>query len=486
MQRSTITANPVNIHVRISKITESSWRVASSLIAFPPLVRPAPKNIIFMFDCSKSMGSHSRLKRVKKAASDLLLKLDVNDTFSIVSFNDDARVLMKHKQISENEIQVAQNAIHKMQATGNTNFIAAFKALVEHAIIPPNISSTIIFFTDVEGVGCTADQILKLLPNRKLLHIVPIGVCIKDKDARVLNGLAKLNNESGRPILLSDSNPNAYQEAFNTALARTIEHSHSAVQFAMSIQAKNNTSATKLDIERELPPLCYNGQPTTADVYLDSSAPPCHLKLSFQCDNGSLHAGYTFSVEEYGRLEQGQTLDIKIPRFKWKNSTFYSWIIPLGAIVIGSLLLTGVTVFALSTPMINPLLWKPLILSILASLGGCALLIGGIIAVARKTFFLPTKFAADAAQPSLRQAPRFFAPSSGKIASCLLAASGATAGYFGGTVAAAANAVVATGISPSLFITSCAIGSALALPLLVYGCMQLCAHSIPVAQPLRQ
>jgi hypothetical protein len=62
------------------------------------------------------------------------------------------------------------------------------------------------------------------------------------------------------------------------------------------------------------------------------------------------------------------------------------------------------------------------------------------------------------------------------LTGAVLAGCGATAGYYGGNVLVTANvvnAVLATGISPFLFMSGCAVASAIALPLLVYGCVQM-------------
>ncbi|PJD92564.1 MAG: hypothetical protein CK424_05555 [Legionella sp.] len=71
---------------------------------------------------------------------------------------------------------------------------------------------------------------------------------------------------------------------------------------------------------------------------------------------------------------------------------------------------------------------------------------------------------------------RFFPPMpsrSNMVTGGVLTASGAAAGYLSGTFAAAASAVIATGISPHLFIAGCSLGGAIVLPLMVYGGFQL-------------
>ncbi|MEI6095777.1 MAG: hypothetical protein WCR08_10050 [Gammaproteobacteria bacterium] len=199
-----------------------------------------------------------------------------------------------------------------------------------------------------------------------------------------------------------------------------------------------------------------------------------------------MQSEHRLTPEEYSKLNQGQSIDLTISSFKWKNNSLYSWLIALGNIALGLLLLAGVTLFVLSFPQFSLALWQPLVIAAVGALTCSFLLLCGMLAIVRKTVLLPTKYAAEAnkcddsldgkqfAPPATYRGSLGFFPK--VLTGAVLAGCGATAGYYGGNVLVTANvvnAVLATGISPFLFMSGCAVASAIALPLLVYGCVQM-------------
>ena len=485
MVKSTIIANPVSMAVSISKAAQDSWLVRPYFTAFPAPLQPHPKNIIFLLDTSSSMRSNSRLQRVKVAVSNLLDKLKPTDTFSVVSFNETATHLVTCKPASKQEIVTAKSLIDKMEASYGTSFEAAFSSVNKPNMIPSDSHSSIIFLTDGEDNSCSAQKLFQIFKGKKFLHIIPIGIL--EGTSPFLDALATLSGGGSRALYIKDAHSTEYQQAFDTAFQRTTEQSRAPAQLDMTIQARDKTSVSVFQVTRTLDPVSYDGTTATRSVlYFNSPIPPQYLKFCFRSEDRSLQSEHKLTVEEYSKLNQGQSIVLTISSFKWKNNSLYSWLIALGNIALGLLLLAGVTLFVLSFPQLSLALWQPLVIAGVGALTGSFLLLCGMLAIVRKTVLLPTKYAAEAnkcddsldgkqvAPPATYRGSLGFFPK--VLTGAVLAGCGATAGYYGGNVLVTANvvnAVLATGISPFLFMSGCAVASAIALPLLVYGCVQM-------------
>lgn len=488
MPNNSIISNPVNIQVQISKVA-TGWEITPALIAFPALRKPNPKNIVFLLDNSGSMNQNGngRLEKVKIAVTNLLDKLNTHDTFSIVSFNKKACIWVAGKQASQANIDQAKSQVQKIKATDETNFKAAFTAINTPEILPPQSRSNVIFLTDgADSYGCSADDLVALFLKQKLPRIIPIGVWLGSQNS-LLNRLASLSYQGGKALYINSDSPTVYQNAFDEAFKQATEQSQSPASLEMTIQTKRQENSTQLIVTRKLNHILFDGSSeTSTSLYLDSPTPPYSLKFRFQCDNTSLQAEHKLTSVEYKKIEQGERLDINIRGFKWKNNRTSSWILALGSAIVGLALITGLAVFTLSAPQFNLWLWQTLAKCIFAGLAGLSLFIYGALDILRKTYFLPTKQPAEieierARLSSMRQ-QGFFSQARSTIANLGLAASGAGIGYAAGTATSAANAVVATGISPSVFILGCSASGAIAMLLLAYGCTRLCNASSP-AQP---
>jgi hypothetical protein len=503
--RSTIIDNPVNINVAISKI-EGGWEVTPSLIAYPGPMKPRPKNIIFLLDCSGSMGGKSkRFINVQIAVSNLLQKLTPEDKFSIVSFNTTAQKLVICQHADEAAKGKAVKAMSEVKINSEgTNFKAAFEGINTLEIIPPAEDSTIIFLTDGEDGDCSAKDLLSPFLNREHLRIIPIGVSLRtpargEVDPRKI--LHELGN--GAEIYIeAGASPDAYIAAFDKAYTMAVEQSYGQAYVEMIIEGKGETDSTKLEVKRTLGKVHYDGRtPTAESIFFPSpdGAPPSNFKVLFDCDDNSLRATHILIPEECKKIGDEKNVNIDIRTFKSKNNTTYSWILAWGFTVVGLLLSASVALSVYFSPDLSLWAWKALAESALASLVGLGLFINGMIAISKKTIFLPTKSAAhcepkEGLERKLleqggdeKRAPEHKSSEAsisffGKLKGCLpesqsikkflagsaLVADGATAGYFVGKAASTASAVIAAGISPSLFITVCAAGGAVAFPLLVY------------------
>jgi hypothetical protein len=482
---NTIITNPAAMTVSIAKHA-GVWVVTPSLTAFPAPIQADPKNIVFLLDNSASM--QTRLQHVKTAVSNLLDKLAPIDTFSIVSFNSKATVLIANKRASASAIKVAKQEIGRLYVDGGTHFQNAFAAVNTPEILASESCSTIIFLTDGESKEeCdTAKGIFKLFKDKRFLRIVPIGIL--DERSQFLDDLAVIAQGGERALYIQESATiNAsteYQKAFDTAFNKSIAQSQKPAQLAMRIQAQDEKDATRLAVTRTLQHVVYDGSSNTATaVHFDAKLPPHRLQFEFSCESRILYAEHTLTQEEQNLLRSNNHLVITIPAFKWKNNSFYSWLISLANIVTGAALLAAATLFVLSFPQLTLALWQPLVLAAVTALNGAFLLLCGLLAVSRKTIFLPTKLATEikkeenvqqntqnSTSSTTRYGLGFFVRA---LAGSACMGAGATSGYYIGTLTFSSTTVMASGISPFVFMSGCAAAGAIALPILVYGCVKL-------------
>lgn len=531
--QNTTNDNLARMRVQISKDEKGLWKFELGLTVSLPRKKPkpSPKNIVFLLDNSISMKEDKRLDHLKSAVSNLLDKLTDVDTFSIVTFNTNATVCVEGEPACIANIQKAQSEIKDIKAIDRTDFKKAFTAINSSKIIPQESNTIVIFFTDgFDNNNCTAQSLADLFHNKKLPRVIPIGVFDSANSAnRFLDTLAALSHHEGKAIYIKDNNPNTYINAFDNAFQEaTKPSSPKTAQLEVTIHAENQANSTTLHTTRTLNDLHDDGSSETSTVlYFDSPTPPQSLELTVNCDNISLQAPKQLMAAECNQLKQSQTLTINIshftstalkchspipqpnttaefpnleqsrtvnaniPAFKGKDNRRYSWILALLSMTIGTIVLASVALFMLSAPPINLWLWPPLATCALASLVGLSLLTSGVVALARKTLVPPIKLSAGDEDEKERihvEQPRFFAmqPRAKMLASINIAAGGAAIGYVASTTAAAANAVVATGLSPALFALGCAAAGAIALLLLAYGCMLVYKAPLqPTPQTLR-
>ncbi|HVT62906.1 MAG TPA: hypothetical protein VHD33_05400, partial [Legionellaceae bacterium] len=364
-----------------------------------------------------------------------------------------------------------------------TNFTKAFSTVSTPQIIPYGSHTSIIFLTDGDDndKNYAADALLKPFRDTKFLRVIPIGILSEEND--LLNRLAVLGKAGERAIYITGSQSTEYQNAFDTAFKMAFEQSNQSAHLEINIQARDqsNSNSALIITRSTLAPVCYDGFAVYKTLYFAPQLPIYHLKFRFECEGNILQGEHRLTDKDRQTLEKKKPLTLSVHSFEWKNNTIYSWLIVMSNIAAGVLILTSTAWFLLSFPQVSLAIWQPLVMATVMALAGSILLILGMWAAIRKTLCLPTKAAVSLNkqdhgledQPPMIQSTsslRFF---SHIVAGAALAGSGVTTGHYLGTLAFASKMVMATGISPLLFITGCATTGAIALPILIYGCVQL-------------
>jgi len=184
--------------------------------AFDPRERPwyilaatGSKNLILVFDISKSMDSNNRFFNSKKAAKKLIESLNYNDWINIVIFSDTVEsrfpILQRAtRDIRENIVKY----IDGLKASGETNYEAAIRSIYNifgnSKANELGCQSIVIFLTDGEPtVGETdANNLLKLINEIDKFDTIWFGYAIGfNKDPKVLKAITCAKNGITEPIL---------------------------------------------------------------------------------------------------------------------------------------------------------------------------------------------------------------------------------------------------------------------------------------------
>ena len=120
--------------------------------------RRKPLDVALVIDHSGSMGGEP-MQAVKEAARKLVEKLDGNDTFSLVIFDDSVETLVKQQPVTDRTALL--NAISKIEADGSTciecGLRDGFKQLATKPVDPARSRRLFLFTDAMPNVGATGE-----------------------------------------------------------------------------------------------------------------------------------------------------------------------------------------------------------------------------------------------------------------------------------------------------------------------------------------
>jgi len=139
-----------------------------------------PINISIVIDKSGSMQTGNRLGKVKNALSNLIKGLRADDYISIITYSDDAKVLLETVKVGD--INNLINIIASINPGGSTNLndglILGYKQVLKN--YSPEMTNKVILLTDgIANVGVTeTEKIVKNSEfyNKKGIDVSTIGV----------------------------------------------------------------------------------------------------------------------------------------------------------------------------------------------------------------------------------------------------------------------------------------------------------------------
>ncbi len=176
----------------------------------------ANASLTFVIDTSGSMDRSNRLELVKTSLRGLTEELEARDTVSIVTYADDARVLLPPTAVrAEDEIL---DAIDRLRPTGSTNLEAGLEAgyrLADESFQPGGINRVVLASDGVANVGLTdPDGLAGLIRDDadRGIQLVTVGVGMGNFNDVVMEQLADqgdgfyayINDEREAEKLFSD------------------------------------------------------------------------------------------------------------------------------------------------------------------------------------------------------------------------------------------------------------------------------------------
>lgn len=156
--------------------------------------------LVLVLDCSASMGvpmtklhtaTMNPLEMAKRGALKCASQLHDNDSISIISFSDEAYVMLEMTTASNRE-QVT-NAVARMATMGGTQYVKALQAaLNQFKGLPQDIRKHIIFLSDGNAGDTGFEQIAEAIHREEVtLTTIAVG---DDVDVSVLKNLAELGH----------------------------------------------------------------------------------------------------------------------------------------------------------------------------------------------------------------------------------------------------------------------------------------------------
>lgn len=163
-----------------------------------------PIHLILAVDTSGSMDMDNKLLIVKQSIQLLLHLLTPNDRISLVSFDDDAKTLLRHAIPSTEEKSTIEHRIQSLHTAGSTNMSAGLleaATLIEAGDAPSNRKQGLLLLTDGHanmGIKDTSGlvQILnRILSDHPTLAIHSIGYGT-DHNAELLTAMGSVGGGS--------------------------------------------------------------------------------------------------------------------------------------------------------------------------------------------------------------------------------------------------------------------------------------------------
>ncbi len=156
-----------------------------------------PMNIALVIDKSGSMAEAGKMRYVKKAAREMIDRLDHGDRFSIVAYDDDVRVLVRSESLEDR--RHARNMIDRLYPGGSTNLGAGLMEGYEQVrrhFISGGINRVLLLSDGLANRGITSPRELSRIVDRESgrgISLTAFGVGL-DFNENLLASLA----ESGR------------------------------------------------------------------------------------------------------------------------------------------------------------------------------------------------------------------------------------------------------------------------------------------------
>ena len=257
--------------------------------------------LTFVIDTSGSMGREDRLELVKDSLRKLVLNLGRGDSIAVVTFGDDARVVLPPTRATDEDRIL--DAVDELQPGGSTNLEAGLRlgyGLARETLIDDGegINRVILASDGVANVGLThADGILRGIADDAAagIELVSIGVGMGNYNDALLEQLAN----QGDGFYAYINGPDEARELFVEGLTGTLQ--------AVALDAKVQVSFDP-DVVAEYRLLGYENRSVADEDFRDPGV-----------DAGAIGAGQAVTALYAIRLRDdlAEADDLGTVRLRW-------------------------------------------------------------------------------------------------------------------------------------------------------------------------
>ena len=132
--------------------------VVAPTVAPDPSRRRPPVNLAFVLDRSGSMGGQNKLGLAKQAVVEAIHRLDPDDRFAVVTYDDQLEVVVPASTASPADRRRAAQALERVDARGSTNLHGGWLTGCEQvasALAPDGINRVLLLTDGLANVGVT-------------------------------------------------------------------------------------------------------------------------------------------------------------------------------------------------------------------------------------------------------------------------------------------------------------------------------------------
>lgn len=201
-----------------------------------------PANLVLVADVSGSMAGDNKMALQKRALTTLVSQLGPKDSVAIVSYDDNAKILLKPTKANrKNKIY---KAIQRMQPGGSTNVELGLQtgyALAEQMSYPGHLNRVVLTSDGMANTGATSpDEILQKIESyrQRNIFLTTVGIGANMYNDYLLEQLANKGNGS----YLYFSNQNDIDRVFVDGLTEQLQ----VVAKDAKVQLKFNPEAVTL------------------------------------------------------------------------------------------------------------------------------------------------------------------------------------------------------------------------------------------------
>jgi Ca-activated chloride channel family protein len=235
----------INIKIEHNKLRANSTTPIGLLVEVTAPSAPVtataivrkPQGVVFVIDRSGSMGG-GRLEIVKHTVLDLLPRLNKDDYFSVVTFDDTPDVAIQLVRLGDANIKELRKTISALQPGGSTNLEMGYRVgLAEAAKSPEGTECQVILLSDGQANAGVHDpaQLAQLAAaaTEHLISTSTLGIS-QGYDEKILSALSERGNGNHFAAVTVAEAVTGLNDEFDDLLDSTIKDLRIQIEYGLT------------------------------------------------------------------------------------------------------------------------------------------------------------------------------------------------------------------------------------------------------------